>query len=86
MTSQRQQTRANKMLTMIQKHGIINKFDLMDLCEMSVGDYNQIVGWFKHRYQDTNQMVEYDKASKNWKWIQRIPVNELKSEEPIAAN
>ena len=71
MTSQRQQSRANKMLHFIEKNGTIHKFDLMDLCGLSVGDYNQIAGWFKYRYQETSMVVEYDSKSKNWRWIGR---------------
>ncbi len=71
MTSLKQQTQANKMLHQIEHDGIINKYDLMDVCGMSVNNYNAIAGWFKHRYQETNMVVEYDPKSKNWRWIGR---------------
>ena len=57
------------MLNLIKEEGTINKFDLMDMCGMSVGDYNQIAAWFKHRFQETHTIVRYDKDSKNWSWI-----------------
>jgi len=77
MTSQRQQTRTNKMLHYIQENGSINKFDLMDLCGMSVGDYNQIASWFKYRYEETGHLVEYDKPGKSWRWIGRGESTEI---------
>ena len=71
MTSQRQQTRANRLLHYIEKNGTIHKWDLIDLCGMSVTDYNNIASWFRYRYEETSQMVEYDSKAKTWRWIGR---------------
>ena len=68
MANKSQITRANRMLEIIKRDGSINKFDLMDICGLSLANYNQLAGWFTHRYQDTLQMVEYDKQSKRWIW------------------
>ncbi len=78
MTSKAQQTRANRMLAVIERDKIINKFDLMDLCGLSLANYNQLSAWFKHRYQDTLHMVEYDKDAKNWKWQEKEIVTKQK--------
>jgi len=66
----------NHMLSVIQKAGIINKFELQDLCGMSIFSYNQISAKFLHRYQDQLHQIEYDRKSKSFKWIEQIRVDE----------
>jgi len=77
MASQKQITRANRLLHQIQKSGTIHKYDLMDLCGMSVTDYNNIAGWFRYRYEETSQMVEYNPKTKSWRWIGRGNLKEI---------
>ena len=68
MTSLKQQTKASEMLRLIRENSPINKYDLMDMARMSVNQYNAIAGWFRYRYEETNQQVEYDKQNKTWIW------------------
>lgn len=65
------------MLHFIEKNSPINKFDLMDLCGMSVGEYNQLSSWFKYRYEETGQIVEYSPKTKSWRWIGRGSINQI---------
>lgn len=69
MSNKAQVSVANNMLNIIKHEQTINKFDLMDRAGLSVGAYNQISAWFKHRYSETTKLVEYDKKFKMWKWI-----------------
>ena len=77
MASQRQVSRANHMLEMIKQNSPINKFDLMDSCQISLNEYNQMAAWFSHRYETTGQLVEYDRKSKSWRWIGRGEKTEI---------
>lgn len=71
MASKRQVTKANHMLEMIKTNGIINKFDMMDACGISLNEYNQLSAWFTRRYCEIGNLVEYDKKEKSWRWLGR---------------
>lgn len=68
MATKTQVSLANRMLLRIKEAGRINKFDLMDVEGIGIASYNQIAGWFKHRFEDTLHQVEYDKKTKDWIW------------------
>ena len=86
MTSQRQQNRANRMLHFIEQFGAIHKFELMDKCGMSVGDYNQIASWFRYVYDETGGVVHYNSNNKIWGWTGKGDKNEIEKSLQITKN
>ena len=56
---------------MIKEAGTINKFDLMDACNMGLSEYNQMAAWFERRYGEIGHLVEYERKDKSWRWLGR---------------
>lgn len=50
----------------IQKHGRINKWDLMDQVGMSRSVYEKESPFWLHKFPD---FIEYDRKTSEWSWI-----------------
>lgn len=72
MASKAQMALANRLLEAVKRAGTINKFDLMDKESVSIAQWNQISAWFKHRFIDGLNLLEYDKKTKNFKWLGKV--------------
>ncbi len=78
MASKHDVSRANRILELIKKNGSIHRYDLQDLMGMSGSAFNNLMGWFRYRYETTLHQIEYDQKSKMFRWcqIQKIEVME----------
>jgi len=72
MTSKGEQTKFNHMLSCIKENKTIHKYELQDLCGLSVFSYNQLAGKFIHRYQNDLHQIEYDRRTMSFRWIETI--------------
>ena len=66
MSSKSMYHHAKRIMEIIERHGEIHKFDLIEEARISLSLYEKLKPWIEYKFAD---FVTYDKTTKKWKWI-----------------
>jgi hypothetical protein len=68
MTTQKEMTRINEMVQIIERNGIISKVQLVMQSRISISYYDKLKPYMEEIY---NHKVRYDKESKTWHAVEQ---------------
>lgn len=74
MTTQKEMSKINKMVEIIQKEGVISKVQLIMRSGISISYYEKLKPFMEEIYP---HKVQYDKSSKNWRAIRTIEIEKI---------
>jgi len=72
MTTQREMSKINRMVEMIQKEGVISKVRLIMNSSISISYYEKLKPFMEELY---HHKVQYDKSMRVWRAINQEVVN-----------
>jgi len=75
MTTQKEMSRINRIVEIIEKEGVISKVQLVMKSQISISYYEKLKPFIEEIYP---HRVRYDRITKNWEAVKREDIDENK--------